>query len=92
MKELKNKPESKMEESQPPPPPPKAIETKIKQSVFKAPLPKVSNIVSYDKIQMQIEANKRLENAVSELSFDRYKFAKEEVLHALELLEQLATD
>lgn len=39
---------------------------------------------------MQIEANKRLENAMSELSFDRFKFAKEEVLAALELLEQLA--
>ena len=47
-------------------------------------------MVSYDKIQMQIEANKRLENAISELSFDRFKFAKEEVLHALQLLEQLS--
>ena len=57
--------------------------------MFKAPLPKPSNVVSYDKIQMQIEANKRLENAISELSFDRYKFAKEEVLYALSLLEEL---
>lgn len=92
MKELKSKPESKMQESQPPPPPPKAIEQKIKASVFKAPLPKVSNTVSYDKIQMQMEANKRLENAISELSFDRFKFAKEEVIYALDLLEQLAAD
>ena len=61
----------------------------MKQSVFKAPLPPPSNVVSYDKIQMQIEANKRLENAMAELSFDRYKFAKEEVLHALSLLEEL---
>lgn len=58
--------------------------------MFKAPLPKPSQMISYDKIQMQIEANKRLENAISELSFDRFKFAKEEVLHALQLLEQLA--
>lgn len=64
MKELKNKPEKKMEESQPPPVP-KEVEQKMKQSVFKAPLPKVSKIVSYDKIQMQMEANKKLENAIS---------------------------
>jgi hypothetical protein len=37
-----------------------------------------------------MEATKKLENAISELSFDRFKFAKEEVLSALELLEQLA--
>lgn len=87
MKELKNNPVvEKKEEVPPPPPPPKPIEEKIKQSVFKAPLPKPSNVISFDKIQMQIEANKRLENAISELSFDRYKFAKEEVIHALTLL------
>jgi hypothetical protein len=39
---------------------------------------------------MQIEVNKRLENAISELTFDRYKFAKEEVEQALQLLEQLS--
>lgn len=63
MKELKNKPEKK--EEVPPPPPPKPIEEQIKKSVFQAPLPKPSNVISYDKIQTQIEANKRLENAIS---------------------------
>lgn len=38
---------------------------------------------------MQIEANRALENAVSELSFDRFKHARDEVLHALELLDQM---
>lgn len=46
-------------------------------------------MISFDKIQMQIEANRALENAVSELSFDRFKHARDEVLHALELLDQM---
>jgi len=54
MKELRNQPDKKPDQLPPPPPPPKPIEDKIKQSVFKAPLPKPSNVVSYDKIQMQI--------------------------------------
>ncbi len=36
-----------------------------------------------------MEATKCLEYAVSELSFDRYKYAKEQVLKALELLDSL---
>lgn len=38
---------------------------------------------------MQMDANKALENAISELSFDRFKHARDEVLHALELLDQM---
>jgi hypothetical protein len=38
---------------------------------------------------MQMDANRALENAVSELSFDRFKHARDEVIHALELLDQL---
>ena len=79
----------------PPPPPPfqepkkiEVIEAEIKKSMFK-PLPKPSNLISFDKIQMQLEANKALENAVSELSFDRFKYARDEVIHALELLDQM---
>ena len=53
------------------------------------PLPKPSNLISFDKIQMQLQANKALENAVSELSFDRFKYARDEVIHALELLDQM---
>ena len=76
----------------PPPPAPPAfsnepkkmevIEDQIKKSHFK-PLPKPSKLISYDRIQMQLEANKALENAVSELSFDRFKYARDECLHAL---------
>jgi hypothetical protein len=50
-----------------PPPPPvfkeekkiEKIEEDIKKSNFK-PLPKASKLISYDKIQMQIEANKAI--------------------------------
>jgi hypothetical protein len=53
--------------SQLPPPPPPAlqekkiekIEEEIKKSQFK-PLPKASKLISFDKIQMQIEANRGL--------------------------------
>jgi hypothetical protein len=38
---------------------------------------------------MQIEANKAIENALSELSFDRFKHTRDELLHALELLDQM---
>lgn len=38
---------------------------------------------------MQIEANRSLENAISELSFDRFKHARDEVMHVLELLDQI---
>jgi hypothetical protein len=38
---------------------------------------------------MQMDANRALENAVSELSFDRFKHARDEIIHALELLDQL---
>ena len=55
-----------------PPPPPvfkeekkiEKIEEQIKKSMFK-PLPKPSKLISYDRIQMQMEANKALENAIS---------------------------
>lgn len=80
---------------QPPPPvfqeEPKKIEKieeQIKKSHFK-PLPKPSKLISFDKITMQMDANRALENAVSELSFDRFKHARDEVIHALELLDQL---
>jgi hypothetical protein len=51
----------------PPPPPPPAlqekkiekIEEEIKKSQFR-PLPKASKLISFDKIQMQIEANRGL--------------------------------
>ena len=46
-------------------------------------------MISFDKIQMQMEANRSLENAISELSFDRFKYARDEVMHVLELLDQL---
>lgn len=64
------------------------IEEEIKKSKFK-PIPKPSKLISYDRIQMQIEANKCLENAISELSFDRFKHTRDEVLHVLELLDQM---
>ena len=64
------------------------IEEAIKKSHFK-PLHKPSKLISYDKIQMQLEANKALENAISELSFDRFKYARDEIIHALELLDQM---
>lgn len=38
---------------------------------------------------MQMDANRALENAISELSFDRFKHARDELLHALELLDQM---
>ena len=76
--------------SQLPPPPPvfkeekkiEKIEEEIKKSMFK-PLPKATNLISFDKIQMQIEANRALENAISELSFDRFTYARDELMHAL---------
>jgi len=47
------------------------------KSQFNNPLPKMSKAINFDKIQMQIEANKCLENAISELSFDRFKYARD---------------
>lgn len=79
----------------PQPPPPfeekkiEKIESAIKQSQFKPFLPKPTKVISYEKVQMQMEANKALENAISELSFDRFKHARDEVMHVLELLDQL---
>jgi hypothetical protein len=64
------------------------IEEEIKKSNFK-PLPRASKLISFDKIQMQIEANRSMENAISELSFDRFKYARDELMHALELLDQI---
>jgi hypothetical protein len=90
-------PKSVLKSQLPPPPPPPAfkevskiekIEEAIAKSQFK-PLPKPTKLISYDKIQMQMEANRSLENALSELSFDRFKHARDEVLHALELLDQM---
>jgi len=55
----------------PQPPPPfeekkiEKIESAIKASQFKPFLPKPTKVISYDKIQMSMEANKSLENALS---------------------------
>ena len=67
----------------PQPPPPfeekkiEKIELAIKQSQFKPFLPKPTKLISYEKVQMTMEANKCLENALSELSFDRFKHARD---------------
>ncbi len=68
---------------------PQELQKSILKSGFKPQLPKPSNTISFDKIQMQMEASKCLENAVSELSFDRYKYAREQALRALDILDSL---
>lgn len=45
--------------------------------------------MTIDKVHMQMEASKCLENAVSEISFDRYKYARVQVVKALALLDSL---